>query len=166
MFFWFLGIGVVLVAWVFASPLLDYRLVMVGSVLPVVELIVEGPWVLHSLVAPVAVMAAVMLAFQGRRLKQRRWLGLAIGLFMYLVLSGSWRLTTTFWWPLFGWRPDGADIPTWPPLGLAVVMELAGIAALGWAYRRYGLDAPARRDRFVRSGHLSRDIMGNPRGSC
>ena len=34
MFFWFLGLSFVLVLVVFDSPLLDYRLVMVGSVLP------------------------------------------------------------------------------------------------------------------------------------
>ena len=61
MFFWFAGLSFVLVLIVFSSPALDYRLVMAGAVLPVIEGPLGGPWVLHTLIAPVIVLTMVML---------------------------------------------------------------------------------------------------------
>ena len=166
MLLWFAGLSFLLVAWVFASPAIDYRLVIGASVLPVVELAIGGPWPLHTLAAPVLVMALVMVIFRGQRLAQRRWLGIAIGLFMHLVLDGSWARTTLFWWPLFGTSIDEGDIPTLPaPLAL-VAMELAGLIALVWVARRYRLDQPTERSRFLRNGQLSRAAMSQSPGTC
>ena len=89
MFFWFIGLSFAAVLIVFSSPALDYRLVMLGAVLPVAEGFVGGPWILHTLLAPVVVMAVVMLLTQNRRLVRRQWLGLPIGLFMYCLLYTS-----------------------------------------------------------------------------
>ena len=82
MVLWFIGLAFIIVASVFESPLIDYRLIIVGSTIPVLEMIFSGPWILHSLAAPVTVMAFVMLIFMGKRLRQRRWLGLPIGMFL------------------------------------------------------------------------------------
>ncbi len=73
MFFWYLGLSWVAVWAVFRSPALDYRLVMAGAVLPVIELpFGTGP--LHTLLAPVIVLTAVMVATQGKRLvKYSAW---------------------------------------------------------------------------------------------
>jgi len=38
---------------------------------------------------------------------------------------------------------------------LNVAMEAAGAAMLWWAWRRFGLDDAARRNRFLREGVLS-----------
>lgn len=165
MLFWFAGLSFVLVAWVFASPAIDYRLVVLGSVLPVVEMLAGGPWALHTLLAPVAVMTLIMVVFAGKRLVQRRWLGLPIGMFMYLVLDGAWARTELFWWPAFGVRVDGDDLPNWESPGLLVVMELIGIVALGYGVRRYRLTEPAARALMVRSGRLTREAMGPPPGT-
>ena len=102
MFFWFAGLSFLIVAKVFVSPMIDYRLVVLGAVLPTVEMYIGGPWVLHSLASPVAVMSIVMIVFTGRRLRQRKWLGLPIGMFLYLVLDRAWTRTTMFWWPFSG----------------------------------------------------------------
>lgn len=161
MFLWYVGMSLVLVAWVFDSPMLDYRLVMAGSVLPLIERLTGGPWVLHGLAAPVLVMTVVMVGLRGRRLAQRRWLGLPIGMFVFCVLSGSWSHTEVFWWPLFGFTPDAADLPSWPPVPLGVAAELAGVGALAYAVRRYGLDRREARIRFARTGHLPRSSARN-----
>ena len=166
MLLWFAGLTFVTVAWVFASPAIDYRLVMAGAVLPVLEMVVGGPWALHTLLAPVAVMTLVMLVFRGKRLVQRRWLGLSIGLFFYLVFDGAWARTTLFWWPLFGAEADAGDIPGWESPAILVVMELIGAAALVWAARRYDLRDPERRELFLREGRLDRRIMSAPPGTC
>src|ERR1041384_5697602 len=99
MVLWFLGVSVAFVFFVFRSPALDYRLVMLGSVLPVGEVVLGGPRVLHTLVAAVAALGVVMLATQKRRLVRRRWICLPIGMMMHLALDGIWARTEVFWWP-------------------------------------------------------------------
>ena len=59
---------------------MDHRFVVLGAVLPVVEGLVGGPWILHTPILGVALLAAVMLGARGRRLTQRRWLGVPIGM--------------------------------------------------------------------------------------
>ena len=63
MFFWFAGLSFIIVATVFASPAIDYRLVILGSVLPVTEMLFGGPWILHSLVAPVVAMGILTVSY-------------------------------------------------------------------------------------------------------
>lgn len=166
MFFWFIGLSFVFVAWVFASPAIDYRLVAIGSVLPVIEMVIGGPWALHTLLAPVVVMTAVMLVFQGRRLLQRRWLGIPIGMFMYLVLDGAWARTTLFWWPFFGTSADAGDLPTWESAAVLVAMELVGLAAVAYGAWRYRLTDPDGRRLLLNDGRLGRSVMGAPPGTC
>lgn len=155
MFFWFLGLSFVLVLMVFDSPLLDYRLVMVGSVLPWLDRLWAPPWVMHSVLFPVVVMTLVMIVGWGRRLVQRRWLGLAIGLFLHLVLAGTFTSGELFWWPARGVDVAGLE-PSTPGLALAVIMETAGVATLVWLHRRLGLDEAVHRTRFARTGHVDR----------
>lgn len=163
MLIWFVVMSVVLTWAVFQSPALDYRMVALGSVLPVLEV----PWgagPLHSLVAPTVVLTVVMLATRGRRLTRRRWLGLPIGMYLHLVLDLAWTRSETFWWPFLGLTPDrgGAfelDRGPW-----TLVMEVVAIAVGVWAYRRFGLDDPARRSRFLRTGQLDRELLGDGRG--
>lgn len=166
MLLWFAGLSFVIVAWIFASPAIDYRLVMLGAVLPVGEMVAGGPWILHTLLAPVVAMTGVMLTFRGKRLVQRKWLGISIGLFLYLVLDGAWARTTLFWWPLFGTEADPSDIPSWEAVPVLIVMELAGAAALAWVIRRYQLARESERRLFIRQGKLSRSLMAEPPGTC
>ena len=158
MFFWFLALSFVLVALVFDSPALDYRMVMLGSVLPMVELLAGGPWALHTLLAPLVVLAAVMLATRGRRLARRRWLGLPIGLLLYLVLDGAWLRTDLFWWPVFG-GVDSADLPEFKPVAALIALELIGLAVGAWAVRRYGLTGRQRLRLFCTQGRLDRALI-------
>ena len=163
MFIWFLALSFVLVALVFDSPALDYRMVLLGSVLPVVELVAGGPWALHTLLAPLAMLLAVMLATRRRRLTRRRWLGLPIGLFLYLVLDGSWLRTELFWWPAFGGRVDGGNLPELKPVATLVLLELVGLAVGAWAVRRYGLADRQRLRLFCTQGRLDRSQMNRHR---
>lgn len=156
MFFWFLGLGWVLVVAVFQSPALDYRLVLAGTVLPLADAVTGGPFFLHTLLASVALLAIVMLATQRRRLVRRRWLGLPIGMFMHLVLDGAWANTHVFWWPAFGASFGNDRLPELDRGGLSVVMEVVGAGALLYAWNRFGLREPAARDRFLRTGQLPR----------
>ena len=152
MLLWFAGLAVPAVAAVFSSRGLDYRFVLAGAVAPSLALAVEALWIMDSLLLPIAVMTAVMVGGWGRRLVQRRWLGVPIGLFCHLVLDGAWLRTGTFWWPLGSGEVAGRGLG---PIWLLILMELIGAAALWWSWRRFGLADPARRRDFLRAGRLA-----------
>jgi len=156
---WFVGVSIAFVWMVFRSPALDYRLVALGSVLPVGEVVLGGPGPLHTLVGPVALLAVVMLATQKQRLVRRRLIGIPIGMLMHLVLDGSWTQTEIFWWPLTGGTLFDGSLPELDrPLGVILVLDALGAAALVWCWRTFGFDVPSRRDEFFRTGHLPRDL--------
>ncbi len=160
---WFAAGAVVIAFVVFRSPALDYRLVALGAVIPVIET-PFGPGPLHALIAPTVVLAAVMLATSHRRLLRRQWLGLPIGMYLHLVLDAAFTNRETFWWPFFGLSFGEGDAPELARGWWALVLELAGIAMAVWAYRRFGLDDPHRRSVFLRTGQLDRRIVG-PEGT-
>jgi hypothetical protein len=153
---WFVATAVLAVFFVFDSPAVDHRFVAAGALLPLVELITGDPWLLHTLVGSVILLAVVMGITIGRRLRRRQLLGLPIGTFMFLVFSGSWSRTGLFWWPLAGLDELGTG--TAPeidrPLVVILLLELAGVAALAWLWRRYELGADVNRHRLVSTGRL------------
>jgi len=157
MFFWFIGVGTILVALVFQSPALDYRMVMLGLVLPLGDGWTGGVWILHTLLASIVVLLIVILATRRRRLVRRRWLGLPIGMFVHLVLDGVWTDAHEFWWPLFGTSFSG-KLPEVDRGAVSFLLELIGIAAIVWGWRRFGLNDPRARRRFIRTGQLPRGL--------
>lgn len=159
MFVWFVGPSVLIVWSVFRSPAADYRLVALGAVLPLVELPIGEPRLLHSLVAPVVVMAVVMVIARGRRLVQRRLLWIPIGMFLHLALDGAFADPQAFWWPFLGANWSDEPLPELARGGIAVVLEIAGAVACWWAWRRFRLDEPGRRADFLRTGRVGRDIV-------
>ncbi len=166
MLIWYVATAVAGVWAVFDSPALDYRFVVLGAVLPVGEVALGRPGPLHSLVTAVAVLGAVMVATRGRRILRRRLLGVPIGLFAHLVFSGIWADTDAFWWPLTGLELSAADPPELARGGLTVLLELAGIGLGLWWVRRVGLDDPAARAAFRRTGRLPRADAPPVQGTC
>jgi len=158
MVIWFVALSFALVLVVFDSAALDYRLIMAGSLLPWLDFIWGDPWVMHSVFFPVAMMIAVMLVGWGRRLVQRRWLGLPIGVFLHQVLAATWTSKELFWWPAFGFGLDGAR-PSVAPAPLAIVLELIGVAIAVWLYRFLGFSDAGRRQRFKETGHVDRALL-------
>lgn len=161
MILWFAGVSVVFVWGVFKSPALDYRLVMLGAVLPVGEALTGGPRLAHTLVIAVSVLFLIVLLTPRRRLLRRRLIGLPIGMMMHLVLDGTWTRAPLFWWPFLGLDTGGGQVPE---LERAVVVWLAldaiGAACLVWAWHRFRLDDPRRRAEFLRTGQIPRDVVG------
>lgn len=161
MFFWFLGLSFAIVLIVFSSPALDYRLVMLGAVLPVAEALVGGPWVLHTLLAPVVALALVMALTQNRRLVRRQWLGIPIGMFMHLVLDGSWADAEVFWWPFLGIEDvlGGGNVnDVSRSLSTTLLMEIIGVGVLGFFVQRLDLLGEGR-ELFVSKGQLLRSRL-------
>ena len=161
MVLWFAGGAFVGVWLVFRSPAVDYRLVVAGALLPLVELPFGSPRVLHSLTGPAALLALAMVATPLRRLAQRRLVAVPIGVLVHLLLDGIWTDTQAFWWPFAGLAWSDARLPELARGGLDLVLEAAGAAALWWCWRCFRLDEPARRARFVRTGQLDRDVVGS-----
>lgn len=164
MILWFAGLSFLIVWQVFRDTAVDYRLVMAGALLPdAVDALLGRAQVLHSVVTSALLLVLVMLATRHRRAARRRLLAIPIGTFLHLVLDGMWATTQVFWWPLFG-AGDAVRVPVAArPLGLLVVQELLGAAALWWCWRRFELHQPERRASFLRTGRLGRDLAGPPR---
>ena len=159
MFLWFAACAVVAVALVFGSSGVDYRIVALGSVLPLTENLTGSPWVLHTLAGSVVALTGVMAvtAGRGRRLRRRRWIGLPIGLLVFLVASGAWSRTALFWWPVGGSGGVGQGVPPEydRPVLFLIALELIGLAALLWTARRFDLSDPRRRRAFLAAGRLT-----------
>jgi len=158
MFIWFAAGSVAIVWAVFQSPAIDYRMVMLGSVLGVVEVGFRiAP--LHTLAAPTIVLIVVGVATIGHRLVRRQLLGIPIGMFLHLVLDGAWTRTDVFWWPAAGWwlpreRSLVISRGIW-----SVLLELLGIGLAVWLFDRFGLEDRDRRRRFLSSGQLDRRYL-------
>lgn len=159
MFLWFVGVSFAFVWMVFRSPALDYRLIMLGSVLPLVEIPFGGSRLLHTLLFTVGLLAVVMLATRGRRLVRRRWISLPIGVMMHLVLDGVWAQTAVFWWPFFGLSFGAEPLPELDHgLVMPLVLEAVGAATLAWCWFTFDLRDPTNRRTFLHTGHLPRDL--------
>ena len=149
--------GSIFAVWnVFQSPGLDFRLVALGALLP---LVLDAPFgsqaYAHTLLSAVIVLTITMAitAGRGRRLRRRRALSLAIGWFTSLVLAGTWTHKQVFWWPAFGTaRPQAALLA---PLPVLLLEEALGLAAAWWAWTRFGLADPVRRRAFWHTGRLA-----------
>ncbi|MDP2292589.1 MAG: hypothetical protein Q8M22_15470 [Actinomycetota bacterium] len=155
MFLWFLGTAVLTVHFVFTDPRFDYRLLLVGAVLPDLIDVPFGQarWA-HSLTIAVAVLTLVMLVTAGRKPIRRLLLGLPIGMLLHLVWDGAFAATKVFWWPFIGSWGDN-QVPSLERGWLNLVMEVAGAAMLWWVWRTFGLAAPERRRQFVEHGTLT-----------
>ncbi|MEM8925905.1 MAG: hypothetical protein AAGD35_20565 [Actinomycetota bacterium] len=160
MVLWFAVLATVLVAEIFRSPMVDYRMVALGALLPLIEVVIGRVFFLHTLLAPVLVLTLVMATTSGRRLRRRRLLGIPIGMFFHLILDATWADTALFWWPVAGLDLSDRVVPErgQSPL-LTLLLELVAVGVGVWAYRRYGLDDPDNRRRLLTTGHLDRSVL-------
>ena len=154
MFFWYIGLSVFVVATIFRSVGIDYRLVALGSLLP---LLVDLPFGYraygYTLLFAVAMLTVVMLGTIGRpRLLRRRWLCLPIGVFGGIVLSGAFTNDDLFWWPFLGTSfPHDALLPVW---WVVLIEELVGLFVCWLLVGQYDLWLPGPRE-FLRTGRLT-----------
>jgi hypothetical protein len=156
MLLWFLGTALLSVWYVFTDPRFDYRLLLVGALLPDVIDVPGGQarWA-HSLVVAVGALALVMVVTAGRKPIRRMLLGIPIGMLLHLVFDGAFASTEVFLWPFLGSWGD-IQVPSLErALWLNALMEIAGALMLLWTYRRFGLADRTRRRQFVRTGILT-----------
>ncbi len=158
MVFWYLAPSIVAIHDIFRSRGLDYRLIGLGALLP---LLIDAPLGYfaygHSLIVAVAVLGLVMVGTIGRsRLLRRRLICVPIGWLCGLVLSGVFLHDVSFLWPLLG--SDFPDDSLIPPITILVLLDAAGVAVAIWAWGRFGLSDRQTRDDFLRSGRLQEPV--------
>lgn len=154
MFFWFLGTSVLTVWFVFRDPSFDYRLLLVGAVLPdVVDVPLGRSGWAHSLTVSVAVLVVVMLATPKRSAVRRLLLALPIGMLLHIVWDGAFRSAEVFWWPFSGGWGD-EPVPSVSRGWWNVPFEIAGLLGLAWIWRTCALGEPENRRRFLHTGQL------------
>ena len=154
MFFWYIGLSVFGVATIFRSSGIDYRLIAIGSLLPIIVDIPFGYRAYgYSLLFAVVLLVVVMLGTIGRpRLLRRRLLCLPIGVFCGLILSGAFANYHLFWWPFLGTSfPHDALLPTW---WVVVIEEVVGLFVCWVLVGQYDLYLPGPREEFLRTGRL------------
>ena len=153
MLLWYVGFSVFIVATIFKSSGIDYRLIALGSILPLVVDLGFGYRAYgHTLLFAVVLLAVTMIGTIGRpRLLRRRLLCLPIGVFCGLVLSGAFTNDELFWWPFFGSFTHDALLPsTW----VVVAEEIAGLVMCWFLVGQYDLYLPGPRRDFFRRGRL------------
>lgn len=163
MLLWYVGMSVFLVATVFRSVGIDYRLIALGAMLPLlVDLPLGYRAYGHTLLFAVALLAIVMIATIGRpRLLRRRWLCVPIGVLCGLVLSGAFANTDLFWCPFLG--TSFPHDPLLPATWLVVVEELIGLVVCWVLVGQYDLYLPGPREEFLRTGRLRAEAPGSER---
>ncbi len=153
--FWFVGTAVVTVWFVFGDPRFDFRLLIVGSVLPgLVDAAFGGARALHSLTVSVLVLVVVMVATPRSSAVRRTLMGLPIGMLLHLVFTGAWLDGDVFWWPFTGLSFDGAAHPIAERGWWNLLLELIGAGLCWWVAVRAELAKPERRALFRRTGQL------------
>ncbi|MDH3260960.1 MAG: metal-dependent hydrolase [Acidimicrobiia bacterium] len=173
MIFWHVGGTIAIFRYVFRDPKVDLRFLAVGALLP--DLIdkplgtILFPAVFnsnsqvvgHTLLFSTMLMSIVLLTTRRGRVR-RRWMALAVGGLIHLLLDGMWTVQETFLWPVFGWDFPPGSPEYWSGL-LArlfsdpwrIVQEAVGLGYLVYLFRKAGLSDPDRRRDLLRTGRVS-----------
>lgn len=168
MLFWHSGATILLTRYAFRDPDMDLRFLVLGAVLPdlidtpigfVLWSSVENVRLLaHSLLFAAVAMLVVLLGTRRGR-PRKRWMPVAVGILLHLVLDAMWRQPETLWWPFRGWEFTSTgyatvgeylrwlltDPVTW-------LLEGVGLAYLIWLAHRSGLAEASARREFLRTG--------------
>jgi len=161
MLLWFAGTALIAMWFTFRDPAIDHRLIIVGALLPdAIDVFLGKTNLMHTLMAPIALLMGLMICTIGRRQFRRHALAVPIGMFWHSVFDGAWMNTEGFWWPFTGLTNGETNIPLAErELLLIVAMEIVGLVLLMWSWRLMGMSQPARRRLFLRTGRIDRDLI-------
>ncbi len=174
MLLWHVGVTVAFVRYSFRDRAMDLRFLALGAVL---SDLIDTPigaigwstfqsvrlWS-HGILFGSAVMAVVLIVTR-RGPVRKRWMLLATGVLLHLLLDAMWSQPETLWWPFLGraFTPTGfatfsayvSDVISDPVMWLGEAVGLIYLAAL---WRKAGLkDSQARRT-LLQSGTVSASI--------
>jgi inner membrane protein len=169
--FWHLGITAAIVFVTLGRRRIDYRVVLLGAILPdlldkpVGRIFFQDTFESsrifgHTFAFVLLSMLVVQLFLRGNT--ARRWFILPIAVLIHLALDAMWDQPVTLFWPLFG-----TEFPR-DPVGdywlevllrpfehpLEALKEVAGLLALVYLARAFDLFQRDRLKAFVRTGAL------------
>ncbi len=176
MIFWHLGATTAVVRYTFRDERMDLRMLALGALLPdLVDTPVGAAFyaslqsvrlVGHTLLASALAMVLVLLNTRRGR-PRKRWMPVAVGMLVHLVLDGMWNDPETLWWPLLGWGFTPSGPATFGALVVTVLtdwrvwaLEAVGLIYLVGLARRSGLAHRSAREDFLATGRLSAPIGG------
>ncbi len=174
MLFWHVGATVAFVRYTFRDQAMDLRFLALGAILP--DLIDTPIGVVgwptyqtvrlwsHSIAFGSIVFVAVLIATR-RGPVRKRWILLAVGVVLHVLLDAMWNQPETLWWPILtgGFTATGfetfagyvSDVVANPIVWLGEVIGLAYLVAL---WRKAGLRDRTVRRTLLRSGTVSAGI--------
>lgn len=171
MLFWHLGITAAVVFATLGRRRIDYRVVLVGSILPDIidkpigrllfESIFHNSRLFgHTILFSVVTLFGVQVVLRGT--SARRWFILPIACVIHLALDAMWNDPVTLFWPLFGLEFPIVPVgnywlevllrPFEHPVEL--LKELVGLAALLYLAFAFAMFDHGVLKRFLRSGEL------------
>ena len=173
MIFWHVGGTIAIFRYVFRDPKVDMRFLALGALLPDLidkplgttlfpDVFNSSSQVIgHTLLFSMVLMSVVLVATRRGRVR-RRWMALAIGSLIHLLLDAMWTVQETFLWPAFGWEfPPGLP-EYWSGLlerlfsdPLRIVQEVVGLGYLVYLFRKARLHEPERRSELLHTGRLA-----------
>lgn len=181
MLFWHLGMTVAIVFLTLGRRSIDFRVVMLGGILPdlidkpIGTLIFEerfrsGRIYGHTLLFCLLLLLCIQMFLRGRT--ARRWFVLPIGCLIHLALDGMWNEPITLFWPLFGAEfPETIGENYWYMVLLRpfqhpiyALQEMLGLALLGYFASAFRLHEKDRLRAFFKTGTLT-DRPASLRGS-
>jgi len=166
--FWHTGGTIALVRYAFRDERMDLRFLVLGALLadlidtPIGLLFYDSLGAVrlvgHSFAFAATAMVVVLLTTRRGR-PRKRWMPVAVGILVHLLLDAMWADPETLWWPLLGWGftpagPTGAgdyvvsivtDWRVW-------AMEAAGAAYVIYLWRKGNLGAAEARAELLRTG--------------
>jgi len=101
---------------------IDYRLILVGALLPDIidkplgmlllrDSLSSGRIFCHTLLFLVILSLAAIYFY--RSLGTTWLLALSFGTFIHLILDGMWLMPRTLFWPIYGWAFERIDVSHW-----------------------------------------------------
>src|SRR6266851_2207743 len=169
MFFWYLGAGSALLLLTLGPRRIDYRLALLGLVLPLVDIPIRfGAYphshlgvhlYAHTFVFALVLALAIMTVLRGAA--ARRWFVVPMAIVIHLLLAGMLGDPIGLFWPMLGTHftalPAGVRLLARVlPLGpVDIAREVLGLALLTYVGFAYGLDKAQLRRQFLRTGTLS-----------
>jgi inner membrane protein len=165
MLFWHLGVTAAIVYATLGRRRIDYRVVLLGALLPDLIDIPLGRFVFrehgsqqlygHTLLLLVVLSLVVMLFMRGET--ARRWFVLPMAALIHLGLDAMWNQPITFYWPLFGTAfPRGTlgSWSAWLTQPSQIIKELVGLGLLAYLWIGHDLQDRTHRREFLRTGKL------------
>lgn len=181
MLLWHLGMTVAIVFFTLGRRSIDYRVVMLGAILPDFldkpigtiafrDEYQSGRIYGHTLLFSLILILGIQVFLRGRT--ARRWFVLPIGCLLHLGLDAMWNEPITLFWPLFGTDfPATIDRGYWLEIFLRpfkepvyALQESFGLAVLVYFALAFGLNRKDRLWTFLRTGDLSEKSLSSRQG--